>query len=513
MRDGLGYAAGRGGGRVIVSAVTRTVVRTQHPPVRRRYRIEARTVLLADRRRRRRMTDAARTRFGRALRRCTCRAPLVAGLTFASDDVLPSVAPGLRGRRGMPHLRRASPLALDFVFVPASAPWARRGRARGAATSPCSGSSTDRCGPCSSRAALGRRGARRDRARSRVARGRLSTARRRARAPAVSRGLELGVDAVVIADDLAGSDGLLVTPEFAHAERACRGSRASRALASAARPRCSTPTATSVRCCPRLRAAGFRRCPLRRACRREDFEGLFWEARRCRPRRPRRHPPRPRSAEGRTPRSRRGRASRCSRRPAACSSPTTAGIGTPRGDGGVRRRRRRGARAARPRTAGTARHDVGRSARIAAAGPADARRALLRGGAGPRRRGRRRDAAVAVPARPAHARRPVDGARPADRRVGRSSCTPRTSRRAVAVWGRSPAMYFLDLGLAGPAAAVRRRRAAFAGRRAGSLAIVPALLGARALADPARRPAGAVLGPRDGRDESSVTRETRCTSP
>ncbi len=139
--------------------------------------------------------------------------PVLTGLTFATPDALTAVAPGGGGIEGC-LASVCRDLALDFVFVSASAPWAeactREVRACGCAvfwvvdgplwpvltrTGITAGLLASVRDPGSLDAALDR-----------------ETVRARSQ---LGRGLALDVDVVVIAEDLATHQGPLVTPDFA----------------------------------------------------------------------------------------------------------------------------------------------------------------------------------------------------------------------------------------------------------------------------------------------------------
>jgi hypothetical protein len=93
-----------------------------------------------------------------------------------------------------------------------------------------------------------------------------------------AKGVDLGADAVVIADDLGGSEGLLVTPEFAHDEVIPRLARV--ATAAGGRVPMLLHSDGDVRTIlPALRSAGYAGLHSG-GLSREDFESLFWEARR-----------------------------------------------------------------------------------------------------------------------------------------------------------------------------------------------------------------------------------------
>jgi hypothetical protein len=149
------------------------------------------------------------TRVTQALARRPVQPP-VTGLTFPPVEALASVVPGCGPGAASCLAATARALALDFVFVPASASWAKEA----ATTMPCAvlwavdgplwpvlsenglldGLRATVLDPPSLRAGLERETAR--------------------CASEIAKGLSLGVAAVVIADDLAGSAGPFVPPAF-----------------------------------------------------------------------------------------------------------------------------------------------------------------------------------------------------------------------------------------------------------------------------------------------------------
>lgn len=201
--------------------------------------------------------------------------PLVAGLTFVPPDVLAGVAPGC----GEAHECLASAtraLALDFVFVEARAPWAEAAVAGidaavfwvvdgplwpvlHSAVNVADGLMRSRLDPVAFAADLD------DETQRAVEQ--------------VRRGVVLGVDAIVVADDLAGSDGLLLGPDVTSAEILPR-------LATIAGQARSLPALLhsdgDVRGILRqLAAAGFVGLHGGGGLDRDAFEALFWEAHRA----------------------------------------------------------------------------------------------------------------------------------------------------------------------------------------------------------------------------------------
>lgn len=220
------------------------------------------------------MAETGRARFERALAGSP-PTPLVAGLTFAGADVLTAVVPGCASPAEC-LLETARSLALDFVFVGAADPWAEEvceQRGETAVVWTVDGPLWPVLSSAGS-VAEGLRLTLRDPA---------SLAEQldaeAARASwQVARGVTLKADAVVIADDVGGSSGLLVTPEFATHDLLPRLAR----IASAALDRVPVLLHSDgdVRVLlPALRAAGFAglHCG---GVSREDFESVFWEARR-----------------------------------------------------------------------------------------------------------------------------------------------------------------------------------------------------------------------------------------
>jgi hypothetical protein len=221
------------------------------------------------------MADPTRSRLGAAL--CgTPASPPVAGLTFAPPDVLASVAPGCRSF-GDCLVEAARALALDFVFVNAAAPWsadvARRAGcgvmwvvdgilwpALGAAGPVVESLKRTVRDPASLAEVLDR-----------------ETVRATVR---IQRGLELGVDAIVLADDLAGTDGLLITPEFAEHELFPRIAGLLELIAGRI-PVLLHSDGDIRQLLPGLRDVGFVAVHAGGGLSREGFEQLFWEARTC----------------------------------------------------------------------------------------------------------------------------------------------------------------------------------------------------------------------------------------
>lgn len=160
-----------------------------------------------------RMTSEAGERLRRALALQVLE-PVVAGLSFVDPALLPGVGAGGRARPPADVLARAcGELRLDFAFVPSCEPWAAEAvaalhDAEVAALWAVPGVLTPM---------LERRGA--AEAFRGIARGaawvdaELEDAARAA-ARAIAAGIDAGADAIVVADDLAGADGPLVSPSF-----------------------------------------------------------------------------------------------------------------------------------------------------------------------------------------------------------------------------------------------------------------------------------------------------------
>jgi hypothetical protein len=201
--------------------------------------------------------------------------PPVAGLSFATPELLASVAPGCVGERCF--VDAAAALALDFVFAPAGAPWARPlARLTGGAgifwvvdgpvwpvisrPDPAEGLKTTLRDPASLRPAL-----------------EAETARA---AEELRLGIALGCEVLVIAEDLAGSGGPLVDDAFAAAEVFPR-LEALVSVARAARVPAVLHSDGDVRpLLPAIRHAGFTGIHCGGGLERDGFERLFWDARR-----------------------------------------------------------------------------------------------------------------------------------------------------------------------------------------------------------------------------------------
>lgn len=202
--------------------------------------------------------------------------PLVAGLTFAPPDALAAGANGCEDVAGR-LVAACHALALDFVFVPASAPWAAD-VAR----------STDGCGvmwvvdgplwPVLSARSLGEglKATIRD---PESLRADLDRETERGR-NAIRQGLSLGVDAVVVAEDLAGRDGPFVTPEYAQAEVFSRLAVLARTATSGGARAILHSDGDVTSLLPSIRNASFSAVHGGGGLGREGFERLFWEARR-----------------------------------------------------------------------------------------------------------------------------------------------------------------------------------------------------------------------------------------
>lgn len=203
-------------------------------------------------------------------------APLVSGLTFAPPDAVARVAPGCDAVADC-LVAACTALALDFIFVPASAPWA-----------PDVVSRVDGCAvmwvvdgplwPVLSQRSLrdGLKATMKDPS-SLVA----DLDRETERAlSAVRAGLSLGVGAVVIAEDLAGRDGLLVTPEYARTEVFPRLSTLARTVVAGGGHAVLHSDGNIASLLPAIRTASFAAVHGGSGIGREGFESLFWAARR-----------------------------------------------------------------------------------------------------------------------------------------------------------------------------------------------------------------------------------------
>jgi len=158
---------------------------------------------------------SARVRFDSALSGAPVN-PVVAGLTFVDPALLPG--PGGLARSPAAALAHAcAGLHLDFAFVPSWAPWALAAVSELRAAGVCvlwtvAGVFTPVLEGEGAGAAL--RATERDP-------GRLTEALDRSAAlagSAIAVAIAAGADAVVVADDLAGADGPLVSPAFLDAE-------------------------------------------------------------------------------------------------------------------------------------------------------------------------------------------------------------------------------------------------------------------------------------------------------
>jgi hypothetical protein len=201
--------------------------------------------------------------------------PLVAGLTFAPAEVLAAVTPGCPDI-GECLLEAARALALDFVFVPATAPWAEAVAAgRGdlglvwvvdgpvwpvlSGTGDVSAAIASTAKPPPSLVA--------------------DLDRETWRAISVlRRGLELQADAIAIADDLAGRDGMLFTPAFTSEHVLPRLSAIAKAAGKV--PVLLHSDGDTGPLLPQLPRAGFVGVHTGGGVDRDRFEELFWEARR-----------------------------------------------------------------------------------------------------------------------------------------------------------------------------------------------------------------------------------------
>ncbi len=202
--------------------------------------------------------------------------PLVAGLTFAPADALAEAAPGCADVADR-LVAVCGALGLDFVFVPASAPWADEAVSR-----------VDGCGvmwvvegplwPVISQRSLA------DGLKATVKEPGSLVAdldRETARAMnAVRQGLSLGVDAVVIAEDLAGRDGPFVTPDYARAEVFPRLAMLARAAEDGGRRAILHSDGDITTMLRDVRGASFSAVHGGGGIGREGFERLFWQARR-----------------------------------------------------------------------------------------------------------------------------------------------------------------------------------------------------------------------------------------
>lgn len=220
------------------------------------------------------MTETARERFERSLNGSP-PSPNVAGLTFAAEAVLAQVTPGCGGMAEC-LLSTARSLSLDFVFVDATVPWAAEAcenRGDVAVAWVVQGLLWPVLSESES-IAEGLRRTLRDPASLEPG---LDRETWRAAAH-VMRGLDIGVDAIVIADDLGGAEGLLVTPEFAQAEIIPRLARIAR-IALGRAPVLLHSDGDVRALLPSLHAAAFTGLHSGGVSR-EVFESLFWEARR-----------------------------------------------------------------------------------------------------------------------------------------------------------------------------------------------------------------------------------------
>ncbi len=216
-----------------------------------------------------------KSRFGSALAGVQLTPP-AAGLTFAPPDALAAFTPGCDGPSAY-VTAAVRALALDFIFLAASAPWAAdvaSGRGEAAVAwvvdgplwpvlTSAAGSVPEALAatvkhPSSLSAEL-------DREVSRAA-------------SLIRAGLGLRVDAVVIAEDLAGRDGLLFTPGFAREEVLPR--LATLVAAAEDVPVLLHSDGDIGAILPLLRLAGFAGVHGGGGVDRDGFERLFWQTRR-----------------------------------------------------------------------------------------------------------------------------------------------------------------------------------------------------------------------------------------
>jgi hypothetical protein len=202
--------------------------------------------------------------------------PPVAGLTFAHPSAFASVVPGC------PDMRRClidavAALGLDFAFAPAGTAW---GRAL-AETTAGAGVFWVVDGPLTpliaSDLAAGLKVTVRDPG-SLVAGldGETVRASREMRV-----GASLAAEVFVVAEDLAGSGGLLVDPAFAAAHVFPRLASLAAVAAKAGRPAVLHSDGDIRMLLPAIRDAGFAGVHGGGGLDRDEFEGLYWDARRA----------------------------------------------------------------------------------------------------------------------------------------------------------------------------------------------------------------------------------------
>jgi len=205
------------------------------------------------------------------------RTPFPFGLSFVPPDVLAPIAAGHADPAGA-LVAACAELQASFAFVPAAAPWAERAVAMLAETGIAPLWAVD--GPLwpviEARGAMdglratlthpGEVGAELDEGLDLIVRD-------------VTRGAELGARAIVLAEDLAGSDGPLVAPDFAIAELLPRYERVTRVARALGIP-AILHSDGDVR--PLLHAvsrAGFSAIHAGGGLGFEAFDRLFWAAR------------------------------------------------------------------------------------------------------------------------------------------------------------------------------------------------------------------------------------------
>jgi hypothetical protein len=200
---------------------------------------------------------------------------LLAGLTFVSPEVVSTVVPESTSAAAC-LLAATESLALDFVFVPAEAAWAPEFLAK---RGEC-GAMWVVEGPLWP--AMRSRGdvadGLRDTVRDPAAILREIDVETERAAWLARRGIELGADAVVIAEDLAGTAGLLVTKDFALRELMPRlSSIVARAVRG--RPAILHSDGDIRSLLPQIARAGFFGVHAGGGLDRDSYEQLFWDVR------------------------------------------------------------------------------------------------------------------------------------------------------------------------------------------------------------------------------------------
>lgn len=203
--------------------------------------------------------------------------PFPFGLTFVPDDALAPVS----GEAGDPAARLAeacAELRASFAFVPADATWAPEAVAAlgEAGVAPLWAVSGPLWPLIESRGAL--QGLRETLTRPHEVGAALDAALDTAVA-ATQHGAELGARAVVLAEDLAGSSGPLVAPDFAIAELLPRYGRIVRAARSLGMPAVFHSDGDVRSLLPAIARAGFVAVHVGGGLGFEAFDRLFWAAR------------------------------------------------------------------------------------------------------------------------------------------------------------------------------------------------------------------------------------------